>query len=120
MSDLLKKKPSKLLNRGKQITPNTTFSLDNENSKPVNTVPVPEPEKKEIAAKTKKVQPGTTTVRVSTTTKERLNGLVTLGIAESVDSLLEILVEEYQTNYLTKEQRKQYSLILDIYASRKK
>ncbi|MET1032148.1 DUF5388 domain-containing protein [Domibacillus tundrae] len=118
MSDLLKKKPSKLLNRGKQITPNTTFSLDNENSKPVNTVP--EPEKKEMAAKTKKVQPGTTTVRVSTTTKERLNGLVTLGIAESVDSLLEILVEEYQTNYLTKEQRKQYSLILDIYASRKK
>ena len=118
MSDLLKKKPNKLLNRGKQITPNTTFSLDNDNTKPVNTVPVSE--KKELPAKTKKVHSGTTTVRVSTTTKEKLNGLVTLGIAESVDSLLEILVEEYQSNYLTKEQRKQYSLILDIYASRKK
>ncbi|MCI2255329.1 hypothetical protein L2D08_13225 [Domibacillus sp. PGB-M46] len=119
MSDLLKKKPNKLLNRGKQITPNTTFSLDNDsfNKPSIATDPTP-PEKKET--QTKRVQPGTTTVRVSTTTKEKLNGLVTLGIAESVDSLLEILVEEYQSNYLTKEQKKQYSLILDIYASRKK
>lgn len=118
MSDLLKKKPNKLLNRGKQITPNTTFSLENESRNEVKASP--EPEKKETAPTTKKVHPGTTTVRVSTTTKEKLNGLVTLGIAESVDSLLEILVEEYQSNYLTKEQKKQYSLILDIYASRKK
>lgn len=119
MSDLLKKKPNKLLNRGKQITPNTTFSLDNDSyEKPKITLEPKEPEKKEI--QTKRVHPGTTTVRVSTTTKEKLNGLVTLGIAESVDSLLEILVEEYQSNYLTKEQKKQYSLILDIYASRKK
>ncbi|WP_050184233.1 DUF5388 domain-containing protein [Domibacillus robiginosus] len=119
MSDLLKKKPNKLLNRGKQITPNTTFSLDNDNfEKPKLATETKQLEKKET--QTKRVQPGTTTVRVSTTTKEKLNGLVTLGIAESVDSLLEILVEEYQSNYLTKEQKKQYSLILDIYASRKK
>jgi hypothetical protein len=123
MSDLLKKKPNKLLNRGKQITPNTTFSLDNETNENDTKQPAQEMlEKKELEIKTRstKGQTTTTTVRVSTPTKEKLNALVTMGIADSVDHLLEILIEEYESTYLTKNEKKQYSLILDIYASKKK
>ncbi|OMP66326.1 DUF5388 domain-containing protein [Domibacillus epiphyticus] len=121
MSDLLKKKPNKLLNRGKQITPATTFSLDNdiktrEPVKEAETTPkkMPETKTRSTAASS------TTTVRVSMSTKEKLNALVTMGTADSVDSLLEILIEEYHSTYLTKDEKKQYSLILDIYASKKK
>lgn len=125
MSDLLRKKtkPNKLLNRGQQITPNTTFSLDDVTSNSDGKQPVVEtPAAKEVQTKTRtsKVQAATTTVRVSSSTKEKLNALVTMGIADSVDNLLEILIEEYESAYLTKEEKKQYSLILEIYAAKKK
>ncbi|OAH58646.1 hypothetical protein AWH48_16750 [Domibacillus aminovorans] len=125
MSDLLRKKtkPNKLLNRGQQITPNTTFTLDDVTSKSESKQPVTEaPAQKELETRTRtnKVQATTTTVRVSTPTKEKLNALVTMGIADSVDNLLEILIEEYESTYLTKEEKKQYSLILEIYAAKKK
>lgn len=121
MSDLLRKKtkPNKLLNRGQKITPTTTFSLTDEISSP----PVQEtPASKEAETRASKAQAKTasTTVRVSAPIKEKLNALVTMGIAGSVDSLLEILIEEYESAYLTKEEKKQYALILDIYASKKK
>lgn len=124
MSDLLRKKtkPNKLLNRGQKITPTTTFSLANEGSggQPVQEAPTKKEAETKSRARKAPAQAGSTTVRVSNSVKEKLNALVTLGISNSVDSLLEILIDEYESAYLTKEEKKQYSLILEIYASKNK
>jgi hypothetical protein len=114
MSDLLKKKTTSKLDRGQQIQPSTLFNLERE--KPIA-------EKKSempIRSKHKNESDKTTTVRVSTSTKNRLNALVTLGVAETVDQLIDILLEEYTTNILSKDEKKQLDLIFDLYRSKKK
>lgn len=113
MSDLLKRKPKKI-ERSQTVAPKTTFSLND----------LPEPSKDEVV---ERKQPGksatsekTTTVRVSVGMKNKLNALVTMGVADSVDQLTDVLIDEYVTNILSKDQKKQLEIILDLYKSKMK
>lgn len=112
MSDLLRKKPNqKLLNRANQIKPAETFSIDTKDSKPA----APSPILQDQESKKK-----TTTVRVSDANQNKLNALVTLGVGESVDEVIDVLIGEFDNHHLSKEQKKIFSLLLETAQRRKK
>ncbi|PPA68683.1 DUF5388 domain-containing protein [Jeotgalibacillus proteolyticus] len=117
MSDLLRKKSKQILDRGASIQPKTTFNLEEEvresSSKQKGTSEGRETGRKKAAANS------TTTVRVSTLNKDKLNALVVLGVADNVDNLVDILMDEYISSILSKDEKKQYSLILDVYNLKK-
>lgn len=113
MSDLLRKKPKKI-ERSPTVTPKTTFSVND----------LPQQSKEEVIVE-KKAAPSklgvtekTTTVRVSVSMKNKLNALVTMGIADTVDQLTDVLIDEYVTNILSKDEKKQLEIILDLYKSK--
>ena len=54
------------------------------------------------------------------TTKSKLNALVTLGIAPNVDEVTDLLINDYLTNILTKDERKQFEIILGLYKKKMK
>ncbi|WP_052131613.1 DUF5388 domain-containing protein [Planococcus sp. CAU13] len=112
MSDLLRKKPKKI-ERSPTVTPKTTFSVNDLPKNPKEEVP----EKKVTPAKPI-VAEKTTTVRVSVAMKNKLNALVTMGIADTVDQLADVLIDEYVTNILSKDEKKQLEIILDLYKSK--
>lgn len=113
MSDLLKRKPKKI-ERSQTVTPKTTFSLNDLPEMPQEEVSERKPSPKPVAAEK------TTTVRVSVGMKNKLNALVTMGVADSVDQLTDVLIDEYVTNILSKDQKKQLEIILDLYKSKMK
>ena len=112
MSDLLKRKPKKI-ERSQTVTPKTTFSL--------NDLPAA-PKEEDVEQKVSKTKPSiaekTTTVRVSVAMKNKLNAMVTMGIADTVDQLTDVLIDEYVTNILSKDEKKQLEIILDLYKSK--
>ncbi|MBM7580825.1 DUF5388 domain-containing protein [Jeotgalibacillus terrae] len=115
MSDLLRKKNKPILDRGNSIKPKTTFNLEEaKDTKPVteSAGTIREPARKKPASTS-------TTVRVSAMNKDKLNALVTLGVADNVDNLVDILMDEYVTSILSKDEKKQYSMILDVYNLKK-
>lgn len=112
MSDLLRKKPNqKLLNRASQIKPAETFSIDTQVTKPAASSPIPQQQE---------VKKKTTTVRVSDANQNKLNALVTLGVGESVDEVIDVLIGEFDNHHLSKEQKKVFSLLLETAQRRKK
>lgn len=113
MSDLLRKKPNqKLLNRASQIKPAETFSIDTKVTKPAASSPAPQPQQD--------VKKKTTTVRVSDANQNKLNALVTLGVGESVDEVIDVLIGEFENHHLSKEQKKIFALLLETAQKRKK
>ncbi len=127
MSSLLNNgKPKKrLLDRGPKIVPTQEFKLDSTNETKVEE-PVQEEkqssEKAEQAPtkKTKKQDTATqiTTVRVTKATRNKLNALVQMGKADSVDVLLDILLDEYIENNLVKEEKKTFNLVFEVIQKR--
>lgn len=113
MSNLLNN-PSKkkLLERGPQIQPTTQFKLEEAES----ATPTP----KEGIRKTKEKLPKNkpSSVRVKKNTRDRLNALVSINKAETVDDLLDIMIEEYVSVHITKDEKKQLDIILELYRSR--
>lgn len=113
MADLLKRTPKK--SECKQtVTPRTI----------VSTVNLLEPTKEDVVEKnvSKTNSPLTkknTTVRVSFAVKNKLNALVIMGVADSVDRLIDILIDEYVNNILSENKEKQLELLLDIYKNKK-
>ncbi|AQQ55249.1 DUF5388 domain-containing protein [Planococcus lenghuensis] len=119
MSDLLRKKPKKI-ERSESVVPKSTFSFPETTvAHQEKVVEVPS-EKEKSSIKTKKPAEKTTTVRVSVAMKHKLNALVTLGVADSVDQVTDILFDEYVNNILSKEEKKQLELILELYRSKLK
>lgn len=114
MSDLLRKK-NKLLERGAPIVPERVFTMDDLNT--VSKDPVEE--KKPAKKNTRTTAEKTTTVRVSAATKNKLNAMVTVGIADTVDQLTDVLIDEYISNILSKEEKKQLNIVLDLYKTKK-
>lgn len=107
MSDLLnQKRKSPRLERPAEVKPQKTFDIKSIESTP---------EEKTIKAKKR-----TTTVRVSQDMKDKLNALVTLGVADSVDATVDILYDEYVNNILDKEERKQLKMMQEIYNKKSK
>lgn len=113
MSDLLKRKNPKRIEKGVTVKPESTFSMD-EFTKPKAT-----PAKKKPAAKpTKQVVNDTTTVRISGAMRDLLNAMVTVGLAESIDQLTDMLSHEYMETTLTKDQRKQVNIVYEMYRAK--
>lgn len=108
MSDLLRKKNPKRIEKGVTVTPKTTFTMDELPKPPGDTPPAPKP-----AAQT-------TSIRVSVATKDRLNAMITMGLADTVDQMTDMMLGEYIANILTKDQKKQLDFIYDLYAKKNK
>ena len=116
MSDLLRKKPPGLIQRSQTAVPKNTFNIKDleTNKEPDNTsVPKKSTNSNVIAEKS-------TTVRVNMSTKNKLNALVTIGIAPTVDDVIDLLINDYQSNILTKDEKKQYDIIFELYRSKTK
>lgn len=128
MSNLLnnEKPKKKLLQRGPKIVPAQEFKLEpsaevsvevpaQEQSTP--TPPIAEPEAPAKAPK-KRDSTTITSVRVTKNTRNKLNALIQLGKADNVDSLIDILLDEYIETNLVKEEKKTFNLVLDIIQKR--
>lgn len=130
MSNLLNngKPRKKLLDRGPKIMPAQAFKLEEavevKAEAPVQEVgqqeQQPKPAKKTPAKKTKKQDTATqiTSVRVTKSTRSKLNALIQLGKADSVDVLLDKLLDEYIDNNLVKEEKKIFDLVYEVIQKR--
>ena len=126
MSDLLNngKPRKKLLDRGPKIVPAQEFKLEStEEIKVEESVQEEQqPSEKAPTKKTKKQDKTTqvTTVRVMKSTRSKLNALVQMGRADSVDVLVDILLDEYIENNLVKEEKKTFNLVFEIIQKRER
>ena len=136
MSNLLNNgKPKKrLLDRGPKIVPAQEFKLEpteeikveeavqeeQQPSEKAGKAEKTEKAEKTPTKKTKKQDPATkiTTVRVTKATRNKLNALIQLGKADSVDILLDILLDEYIENSLVKEEKKTFNLVFEVIQKR--
>ena len=125
MSNLLNndKPKKKLLNRGPKIVPEQEFVLEDK----VIETPSVEPSKtgatvaKPPKKASKKIDAASiTSVRVTKATRNKLNALIQLGKADNVDTLIDVLLDEYVENSLVKDEKKTYNLILDIFQKRER
>jgi hypothetical protein len=123
MSNLLNngKPRKKLLERGPKIVPAQEFKLDAVEEAEAESKPQQQPEAKptEETKKSKKRESAQiTSVRVTKPTRNKLNALIQLGKADSVDVMIDILLDEYIENNLVKDEKKTFNLILDILQKR--
>ncbi|MDJ0332996.1 DUF5388 domain-containing protein [Planococcus sp. S3-L1] len=113
MSNLLNKNSKKkLLDRGPQIQPTTPFKLDD-----VEPVVQAEPEKI-VKKKTISSEKKESSVRVKKSTRNKLNALVSLNKADTIDDLIEIMFDEYFSVHVTKDEKKQFDMVMDLYKSK--
>ncbi|MFJ7953008.1 DUF5388 domain-containing protein [Lysinibacillus sp. NPDC096418] len=127
MSNLLnnEKPKRKLLQRGPKIVPNQEFKLESTDEATVEvsaqeqqpTPPQAEP-KAPAKAQKKREAAQITSVRVTKPTRNRLNALIQLGKADNVDTLIDILLDEYIETNLVKDEKKTFNLVLDIIQKR--
>ena len=113
MSNLLNnnKPKKKLLDRGPKIMPAQEFKLEDA------TADVQE-QAEQAPAKKRNTAAQITSVRVTKTTRNKLNTLIQLGKADSVDVLLDHLLDEYIENHLVKDEQKTFDLIFDVIQKR--
>lgn len=104
----------KLLNRGPKITPAQEFTLDDIDTKETKVSSVEPEALKSVKEKPKNIRQNTTTVRVEKITRSKLNALVQMGKAETVDVLVDILIDEYVNHQLLKDEKKTFDILLDI------
>ncbi|OHX51647.1 DUF5388 domain-containing protein [Planococcus faecalis] len=113
MSNLLNKNSKKkLLDRGPQIQPTAPFKLDD-----VEPVVQVEPEKI-VKKKPTSSEKKESSVRVKKSTRNKLNALVSLNKADTIDDLIEIMFDEYFSVHVTKDEKKQFDMIMDLYKSK--
>ena len=132
MSNLLnnEKPKRKLLQRGPKIVPAQEFKLEPTDETPAETPtedavqdqPAPKPAKAEpktpAKASKKREVPQITSVRVTKPTRNKLNALIQLGKADNVDTLIDIILDEYIETNLLKDEKKTFNLIFDIIQKR--
>lgn len=108
MSNLLNKNgKKKLLDRGPQIQPPSAFTMPNMET--AGTKP------KAAAKPQRTADQKVTSVRVLKGTQQKLNALVSLNKADTIDELINNFLGEYLDTHLTKDEKKQYDLILQLY-----
>ncbi|MGN7118978.1 DUF5388 domain-containing protein [Lysinibacillus odysseyi] len=125
MSNLLNngKPKKKLLERGPKIVPAQEFKLEteeeaNDESSPQEQRFEAKPVVEEAKQTRKRESAQITSVRVTKTTRNKLNALIQLGKADNVDVMIDILLDEYIENNLVKGEKKTFNLILDILQKR--
>ena len=89
-------------------------------SAPAQEKQVAKPARKRTAKKTKKqkVETNITSVRVTKSTRNKLNALIQLGKADSVDVLLDKLLDDYIQNSLVEEEKKIFNLVYEVIQKR--
>ena len=114
MSNLLNsnKPRKKLLDRGAKITPEKQFDIA-EIEPATNKPAIAQEEKvekkvKEKATPKRRNAQDITSVRVTKSTRNKLNALIQMGKADSVDVMIDILLDEYIDNTLVKDEKKTY------------
>lgn len=112
MSNLIKKNKKKLLVKTPVNEPETIFKIEN-NKDPQ------ESNSKNSPKKSIKSIESSVTVRVNKTTRNRLNALVYMGKASSVDDLLEQVIDTHLDNNLTKEELKLFNSFLVVLENKK-
>ena len=119
MSDLLKKKQPGKIQRSQTVVPKNIFDINevDTNKEPDKTAEVVS---KKTVNTTNVVSEKSTTVRLNMSTKNKINALVTLGIASTVDDVTDLLINDYISNILTKDERKQFEIIFELYKSKSK
>lgn len=113
MSNLLNnnKPKKKLLDRGPKIVPAQEFKLEDAKA---------DVQEQPTQAKKRTTAAQITSVRVTKATRNKLNTLIQLGKADSVDVLLDHLLDEYIDNHLAAEEQKTFDLIFDVIQKRDK
>lgn len=112
MSNLLNSgSKKKLLERGPQIAPATSFKLE-------DTEKATAKARVENKRANEKSVNKISSVRVRKTTRDKLNALVNINKADTIDELLEIIIEEYMAVHITKDEKKQLDIILELYRSK--
>ncbi len=61
----------------------------------------------------------TTTIRCEVNTSYRINAFVTVGGHDSLQELLEVLLDEYEQTFFTDE-RREIRILIDIYITKTK
>ena len=111
-----KNQPQKkrLLERKSVAAPQKTYSPEDT----VSEMTAVEAKEEATQTKRKKTTPrattnGSTTVRVSTNTKNQLSALITMGIGESVDAVISTFIDDYVEG-MASDQKKEYQLLKEI------
>lgn len=111
--NLLNKNKGKrnLLERKEEVKPKQSF-----NRSTLYTVNEPQQDDhdQKREAPRKKEKSTTTTIRCATNTSHRLNALVTSFNLDSVNELLEILLDNYEAS-LTQDERREIKTLLEVY-----
>ncbi|MEE1131410.1 MAG: DUF5388 domain-containing protein [Caryophanon sp.] len=112
MSNLLQPK-KKLLNRGPKIEPAKTFSL--KEVEKVAEQPQEEPKK---VGRPRTVTEEITSVRISKSTRSKLNALVQMGKASNADMMINELIEQYVSSSLTDDDSRIFNIISETLNNR--
>ena len=120
MSNLLNnnKPKKKLLDRGPKIVPAQEFKLEEVNEETPSDVQEQLTQAEQAPAKKRNTTAKITSVRVTKATRNKLNTLIQLGKADSVDVLLDHLLDEYIQHNLAKDEQKTFDLIFDVIQKR--
>jgi len=105
--ELIRKKNP--LERGEEIKPKETF-----NRNAIYTVNAEENTERKSIKKRKKTVEKSTTIRCSTTTSNRLNAIVTSFGLDSVNELLESLLDNYEAT-LSSDERRELKTLVEVY-----
>lgn len=110
--ELIKKSAS--LQRGEDIKPKEVF---NRNS--IYTVKEDSSSKTTSIPKRSRVAEKTTTIRCSVTTSNRINAIVTSFGLDSVNELLETLLDDYEAT-LTTDEKRELKTLIEVYNRKNK
>lgn len=99
----------KTIERSKQIEPNSSFSR--------NSIFTSNNEKDNVKKDKKSVEK-TTTARLSFRNKDRMNALVALKGLDSVDELLDVLIDEHEA-ILTTDEKRELRTMVAIYEKKR-
>ncbi|QPJ28009.1 hypothetical protein IMX23_14485 (plasmid) [Listeria seeligeri] len=99
----------KTIERSKQIEPNSSFSR--------NSIFTSNNEKNNLKTEKKSMEK-TTTARLSFRNKDRINALVALKGLDSVDELLDVLIDEHEA-ILTTDEKRELRTMVSIYEKKR-
>ena len=105
----------KLLVNAQRVSDETVAEAPVQEPQPTPALPKVEVEEK---ASKKREAAQITSVRVTKTTRNKLNALIQLGKADNVDNLIDILLDEYIESILVEDEKKTFHLVLDIIQKR--
>lgn len=114
MSDLIQKPARKrLLDRKGAAAPQQTYKAEVSEDQTVESKTMSQKETSNKRVAKNSVNIGSSTVRVSNLTKNKLSALVTMGKADSADAIISTMIDEYLELFSSNE-KKEYELIRDV------